>query len=117
VALQQGRIVEARVSDLQGRNDKPRPVVIISETEDIKPGQLFTCVAITSSVPDPLPAEYVMLPFAQGGNCMTKLSKKSAAACHWIRQITDADVVFERGTVPPTHMERIKERVFLLPSS
>jgi hypothetical protein len=53
---ERGRIIWAEVPDPQGRNPKPRPLVILTATEEIQPEGMVQWAAISSQL-DQAPAE------------------------------------------------------------
>ena len=109
--LEQGRIIEARVCDPQGRNEKRRPLVVVSESPAVPLEKPFWCIVISGTLPSPLPDDHVLLPWHRDGNSQTKLTKRSAAICTWPVHLTAADVLSERGVVPTKEMSLIKQKV------
>lgn len=101
---ERGRIVLAELLDPQGRNPKPRPVVIVTATEEIQPGQPFLVVAITGTFPTPLPQDCVPLPWHANRHPKTGLRKPSVAACSWYVEITEANILEYKGRVPDREM-------------
>ena len=81
-----GDIVEVELLDPNGKNPKRRPVRIVSTAEEIGSSAMLNVAAISSSVPDPLPPDFVELPFANPGNqhCRTGLFRRSVVKCHWL---------------------------------
>jgi hypothetical protein len=108
---QRGQIVLARVLDPQKRNEKLRPLVIVTASEKILPGQPFLTVAITGTFEFPLPEDCVELPWGPKGRCRTGLTKKAVAVCSWLEQITEDDIESNQGVVPPHEMLEILEKV------
>ena len=53
--LQRGQIIQAEVVDPQGRNRKVRPLIILTPTEEIREGERFVAVAVSSTFPHPVP--------------------------------------------------------------
>jgi hypothetical protein len=106
--IEQGTIVLARVLDPQKRNPKTRRVLIITPTVHIRLNSPFEFVAITGTIPRPMPPDYVLLPWAApGGRSVTGLTKKAAAVCSWTDFITHNDVIRRMGTTPPAFLLRI----------
>lgn len=110
--LTQGRIVWAVVPDPQGRNEKERPLVILSE----KPAELaenddVLVVAVTTQTGQAPAAHSVSLPWSQQSNCITKLREPSAAVCTWLCKIKRASIVKVGGLVPPAHVKKILDTV------
>jgi mRNA-degrading endonuclease toxin of MazEF toxin-antitoxin module len=79
--LEQGRIVWAEVVDLSGRNRKARPLVILTPSEEVPPGEPFIAVAVTTQLSKPLPADHVLLPWHAQKRVGTRLSAPCAAVC------------------------------------
>jgi len=107
---EQGRVILATVFDPQGRNPKTRPAVIISETTQIQADGRIACVAITSSVPDEIPDDFVLLPFQPQGKVRTGLRMRSAAMCSWLFEISEDKIEKYVGLVPTQLMKEIIER-------
>ena len=59
-----GSIIQAKVLDPQGRNEKSRPLVVVTPNEQIQSGQSILAVAISTTIPNPLPVDYVPLSMA-----------------------------------------------------
>ncbi len=110
-ALQQGRIIWVTVRDPNGENPKERPAVIVTATEEIRPEQPFVAVAITGTLPRPLPPEYVELPWHRSGHPRTGLRKRCAAVCTWLIETQARDVKDCGGIVPESQMRAILERL------
>jgi mRNA-degrading endonuclease toxin of MazEF toxin-antitoxin module len=104
---EQGRIVLVEIPDPQSRNAKTRPAVIVSKMEEIRSEGLIACVAVTSAVPDKLPADCVLLPFSSSGKTRTGLKIRSAAMCSWLFQITEDEIEKYIGVVPPQKLQEI----------
>lgn len=109
--LQQGRIVWVRVCDPNGENAKQRPAVIITATAEIIPDRPIVAVAITSTLNDPLPPEYVELPWHRNKHPRTGLRKRCAAHCHWLLVINPSDIQAYAGIVPDAKMVEILARI------
>ncbi len=104
---EQGRIVLVEVLDPQSCNAKTRPAVIISRTEEIQSEGLIACVGVSSAVPDRIPDDCVLLPFAPGGKSRTGLKLRSAAVCSWLFQITEDEIEKYIGVAPPQKLQEI----------
>jgi mRNA-degrading endonuclease toxin of MazEF toxin-antitoxin module len=98
-ALQTGRIVWVEIEDANGIR-KLRPGVIVTPTDRITAVGPIEVVAVTSRLSDPLPDDYVLLPWHPKGHARTKLTRKSAAVCTWIARINTQDVRDVGGVVP-----------------
>jgi hypothetical protein len=90
--LRQGDIVKVEVVDPQHRNPKVRPVIILNPSEEIDAEMELAAIAITGTVPDPLPGSFVLLPYHPRGHPRTGLQKRSAAVCDWFRKSPTASV-------------------------
>ena len=108
---EQGRIILVEVLDPQKRNPKIRPAVIISETEKIQSDGRIACVAITTTVPDDLPDDCVLLPFDPTGKARTGLKKRSAAKCSWLFEIAESEIQRYIGFVSSTKLDEILDCV------
>lgn len=109
--LRQGRIVWAIVNDPNGKNPKERPAVIITATDEIQPDQPIVAVAITGELPEPLPPEYVELPWHRNKHPKTGLKKRCAAKCDWLCIIQTRDVKEFAGVVPASKMQEILAKI------
>jgi hypothetical protein len=104
--LEQGRIVWAEVADPNGFR-KLRPGVILTASDQIRPDQPLDIVAVTSRLPDPLPADYILLPWHAQGHPRTGLNRRCAAVCTWRCRIMLDDVKDTAGVVPGEPLLRI----------
>ncbi len=94
-----GQIVWAEVADANGVR-KCRPVVLVTPTNQIATATALDVVAITSRLPDPLPADHVLLPWHAQGHPRTGLNRRSAAVCTWVTTVLPGDVQNVAGIVP-----------------
>ncbi|HYV38787.1 MAG TPA: type II toxin-antitoxin system PemK/MazF family toxin [Gemmataceae bacterium] len=113
--LRRGDIVKVEVVDPQHRNPKVRPVIILNPSEDIDAEMELAAVAITGTVPDPLPDSFVLLPYHPRGHPRTGLQKRSAAVCDWFLGFAKDDIVRRVGRVPDKQLRLILEKVGPLP--
>ncbi len=109
--LGRGRVVLAEVVDPQGRNPKQRPLVIVTATDEIQTGSPFVGVAISTTFPNPIPDDYVSLPFHPNGQVQTGLRKRCAAVCSWLVRLTHSDIKGDIGRVPDGQMREILDKV------
>ncbi len=115
-ALQLGRIVWTEMADANGIR-KLRPAVIVTPSDRISPGGPLVVVAVSSRVPEPLPADHVLLPWHSQGHPRTGLNRKCVAVCTWIAQIQFEDIHDVAGVVPGAVMLEILTKVSaMLPS-
>lgn len=101
--------------DRQGRNEKRRPGLIISEGQEIAADGSFFVVAISTSISEPLSEWEVLLPWNVSGTTRTKLRKKAAAVCNWIIELSPNEVEDFGGVVPTKLLNKILELVSRLP--
>ena len=109
-ALRRGSIVWAALPDPQGRNPKRRPAVVVSDRETSQKGTV-DCVAVSTSVPDPPPADCVALPWDSHGRTSTRLRRRCLAVCSWAVTVAADQVEHAGGYVPADVMRRILELV------
>jgi mRNA-degrading endonuclease toxin of MazEF toxin-antitoxin module len=99
--LQLGSVVWAELEDAHGYR-KVRPVVVVTPTADIKAGQPVRVVAITTRLPNPLPADHVLLPWDRQGKARSGLRRRCAAVVSWQAEIPVGDVQQVVGLLSPT---------------
>lgn len=101
-------VVVGQLRDPQGVNPKDRRCIVITPDADrIGSDGTIRVVAISSLVPDPLPADLVPLPWQLPYHPVTGLFKPSVAVCGWIVPIEPSRVVAQRGKVPGKVMLKI----------
>jgi mRNA-degrading endonuclease toxin of MazEF toxin-antitoxin module len=107
-----GDILLAEVLDPQGRNPKVRRIVVLTPDAALAAGHPIVGAAVTSTLPNPLTADYVPLPWKNppGGHPKTGLTKRAAVACHWLMVIDPTDVRGRSGFVPPREMAMVEAR-------
>jgi hypothetical protein len=110
VWLEQGLIVWAEVADANGFR-KMRPGIIVSPTRQSTDELEYDVVAITSRIPDPLPADYILLPWHPDRHPRTGLNRKCAAVCSWVRTITLADIHDFAGVLPGRYLSQVLLRI------
>ncbi|MCI0737650.1 MAG: type II toxin-antitoxin system PemK/MazF family toxin [Gemmataceae bacterium] len=104
---QRGRIIIAELLDPQGRNRKPRPLVIVSPNEEIEASVPFWCVAVTGALPKKPPEGCVLLRYHPKGHPRTGLRKRCAAIPSWLVQVCEEDIVRYLGSVSTSEMNQI----------
>jgi hypothetical protein len=89
--LTSGRIIWADVPDSAGRNPKRRPIVVLQHL--VRPAKEIEVVgvAVTGTLPKPLPQDYVTLPWQRDRRVRTLLDKPAAAVCSWVVRLKFAD--------------------------
>jgi hypothetical protein len=109
--LRCGTIVVVRVLDSCGSNPKSRPVVITTKTEEIpdptSTDEEIYGVAITSTLPSPLPTEYIPLPWHNNRHPRTGLNRPCAAYPLWQVSFFHTDIEKIIGSVPGECLLRI----------
>ncbi len=98
--LQLGSVLWAELEDLNGYR-KIRPVVVVSPTADIKAGKPVRVVAITTRLPDPLPADHLLLPWDRQGKARSGLRRRCAAVASWQAEIAVSAAQQVVGILPP----------------
>lgn len=93
--------------DPRGRNPKHRPCVVIAVPGEIETDGAFFVVAITTTLPDPLPDDHVELPWSRPRHPRTGLNEKNAAVCHWLVKIEASHILRRIGRVPNRQFDRI----------
>ena len=111
-SLQAGLIIQARVKPKHGQ-EKVRPGLILTPTEDIQKGEPIVCLAITGSPLYPCRPEYVPVPWARNGHVSTGLRKPSFVVCNWSFVICASQVVSVKGFLPKKYLTEIYERLNL----
>ena len=92
-------VLVAGMLDPHGRNPKDRPCVVVTKPGDAPPGHQVV-VAISTLLPDPLPDDYVPLPWHRSNHPRTGLNKKNAAIGRWVEIVEDSRIVRAIGIVP-----------------
>ncbi len=93
--------------DPRGRNPKNRPAVVVTPSEELATGGPIFVVAITTSLPETLPDDYVLLPWSRPRHPRTGLNEPNAAVCHWLVTV-EADRIFRIiGRAPASHLGRM----------
>jgi mRNA-degrading endonuclease toxin of MazEF toxin-antitoxin module len=109
--LVRGLIVWADIPDPAGRNPKKRPVVLLTSEDEVPTGDPLVAVGITGTLPNPLPPDYVLLPWHRSGHPYTGLKKKSAAWCRWVATVPLTADLEVMGRVPDRAFEAIAAQV------
>lgn len=98
--LQQGSIVWVTINDLNGRNPKRRPAIVVSPTSAIQAGEPIVVVAATTRVEKPLPSNRIPLPWHRSGHPVTKLKAECVAVCDWLAEIDQSAIEAIGGACP-----------------
>jgi mRNA-degrading endonuclease toxin of MazEF toxin-antitoxin module len=109
---QLGSVIWAELADANGIR-KVRPAVVVTATEEIMPGGVVRVAAITTRLPQPLPADYVLLPWNRQGTARSGLRRKSAAVASWLAELPVDDVREVVGILPPTALNELVGKMVL----
>jgi len=109
--LCRGRIVWVELLDLQGRNRKCRPAVIVTPDADIRADGEVWVVGISTQLEEaPLEAQ-VELPWERRGHPRTGLRERCAAVCTWMEKVSVISIQGYAGTVPGRQLLDIQTRI------
>ncbi len=99
-------ILFAEVLDPNGQNLKTRRVVVLTPDAELAAGFPIVVAGVTGTLPRPLTASYVKLPYKNppGRHPKTGLTKEAAVLCTWIVRVTPDDIKGRSGFVPPSFM-------------
>ena len=99
-------IIFAEILDPNGQNLKTRRVVVLTPDSALAAGFPIVVAGVTSTLPNPLTADFVKLPYKNppGRHPKTGLTKEAAVLCTWIVTITANSVRGRSGFVPPAYM-------------
>jgi hypothetical protein len=105
-------IIFAEILDPNGQNPKTRRVVVLTPDIELANGFPIVVAGVTGTLPSPLTADYVMLPYKNppGRHPKTGLTKEAAVLCTWIVSITTNDVSGRSGFVPPALMAIVNSK-------
>jgi mRNA-degrading endonuclease toxin of MazEF toxin-antitoxin module len=108
-----GRIVWAEFLDTGGNQTYAHPAVILTGKAEIDAGGLIVVAVISTKLQVAKPDNQILLPWIArpGGPPVTKLNKKCAVVCNWIRPIQEKDVLAYAGVVPSKIFEAILAKV------
>ncbi len=109
--LCQGRIIWIEVPDKNGFNSYPRPVAVLTKTDEIASEDVVVCVVCshTSAEVYPRKDSWIEIPHHPDGRTRTRLRKSTVALCEWIEQFkkADAQAADMGGIIPPGVLLRI----------
>ena len=105
-------IIFAEVLDPNGQNPKTRRVVVLTPDIELAAGFPIVVAGVTGTLPNPLTADYVKLPYKSppGRHPKTGLTKEAAVLCTWVVSITPNDIRGRSGFVPPAHMAIVNSK-------
>ncbi len=101
-------ILVSGLLDPQGRNPKDRPCVVITNPERSPDGRQLV-VAISTVLPDPLPDDYVLLPYMDPRHPRTGLNKRNAAIGRWVSEVDESQIIRKVGIVPGKQIRALAE--------
>lgn len=107
---QQGDIIRAYITDIQNRNPKHRPFLVL-RAETVGGRTIIVGVGITGAFTKPLAPEEVELPYNTNGNAMSGLTKPSVAHAKWLRRIEPEQVERFYGKVLPKYVAEVVKRL------
>ena len=102
----------ARVPDSNGQNPKIRRVVVLTPDSALTAGYPIVVAGVTGTLPSPLTADYVLLPYKNppGRHPKTGMTKRAAVLCTWILPIIPAEIQGRSGFVPPPYMTLVASK-------
>jgi hypothetical protein len=105
-------IIFAEVLDPNGQNPKTRRVVVLTPDIELAAGFPIVVAGVTGTLPNPLTADYVKLPYKNlpGRHPKTGLTKEAAVLCTWVLSIALDDVRGRSGFVPPAYMAIVNSK-------
>ncbi len=92
--------MDVYTADPHGQNAKARPMVILTGTDDLADADEFVVAAISTKFDEPLPADYIRVPWSSDGRVKSGLRKPSVVKCRWLASIKREDVIAVRGHLP-----------------
>jgi len=108
--LRQGQIYWALVTPNRG-DRKARPVVIVTETQDIFFDREIVCVAITTSPLSISSPDLVALPWDPHGRAKSGLRRMSWAVCSWLIALKPSELLEQIGWLPDHKTAAILEKL------
>jgi len=99
------------VATRRGGNDKARPVVILTATNDVLPGGEVQVAAITTLIGQAPFSETVELPSSPAGHPQTKLKKPCEVVCSWVLSVPVSSLNDTGGSVPQDILAEILAKV------
>ncbi len=101
-------VLVADMLDPHGRNPKDRPCVVVTDPEAMPDGWELV-VAISTVLPDPLPDDYVPLPYMNPRHPRTGLNKRNAAIGGWVEVMEESRILRKLGHVPGKQLKALTE--------
>jgi mRNA-degrading endonuclease toxin of MazEF toxin-antitoxin module len=108
-----GRIVWADFLDTAGNQTYAHPAVVLTNKEEIDAGVLIFVAVVSTKLHLSKAEHQIPLPWTArpGGHPVTKLNKKCAVVCNWIRSIQEKDILSYAGVVPNETFQAVLARV------
>ena len=105
-------IIFAEVLDPNGQNLKTRRVVVLTPDSALAAGFPIVVAGVTGTLPNPLTAEFVRLPYKNppGRHPKTGMTKEAAVLCTWIVAISPTEIRGRSGFVPPLYMRLVQSK-------
>jgi len=94
--------------DPNGVNEKVRPVVVLTSSDEISAGSPVVGATVTTTLPNPLTDDYVELPWQPQGKVRTGLKRRCAVLCTWLVHINPDHIEEIRGRVSAHTLKEIK---------
>jgi hypothetical protein len=112
-------IVFAEIPDTNGLNPKVRRAVVLTPDDALAAGFPIVLAGITATLPDPLTADFVVLPWKNppGRHPKTGMTKRGAVLCTWLIPINANDVLGRSGFVPPAYMALVNSKTAMAAKS
>ncbi len=98
MSFEYGQIILVPVADGLG-NSKPHPAVILSPTDQIKPGIELRVICVSTQIEVPCPPHHIPLPWQRPRHPKTGLNKPNVAKCNWLARV--ARTMSSRSWVSP----------------
>ena len=86
--------------------------MVLTPDIELAAGFPIVVAGVTGTLPNPLTADYVKLPYKNlpGRHPKTGLTKEAAVLCTWVLSITLDDVRGRSGFVPPAYMAIVNSK-------
>ena len=83
--------------------------MVVTPTDELDAEGPIYLVAITTTLPETLPSDHVMLPWSRPRHPRTGLNERNAAVCHWLACVELDRIDRVIGFVPNAELARIDE--------
>jgi hypothetical protein len=109
-------IIFAEILGPNGRNLKTRQVVVLTPDIELAAGYSIVVAGVTGTLPNPLTADYVRLPYKHppGRHPKTGMTKEAAVLCTWVVSINLSDARGNSGFVPPAYMAIVNAKTSVM---